>query len=73
MSHLDPSETKISEGLRPVWLYSFWQIASLSGAFPCSAPYLQAWQHLLAPQPDMVFTLNPKPCGQHSFKVPMAC
>lgn len=41
MSHLEPSDTKISEGLRPALLYSFSHMAALSSPFPCSAPYLQ--------------------------------
>lgn len=42
ISHFEPSETKISEGLRPALPYSLAQMASLSSALPCSAPYLKS-------------------------------
>ncbi len=40
MSHFEPSDTNISDGFRPALLYNFSQMAVLSSAFPCSAPYL---------------------------------
>ena len=47
MSHLEPSETKISLDFSPMPLYSRSQMASLNGALPCSAPYLHIEQHTL--------------------------
>ena len=47
MSHLEPSETKMSLGFRPMPLYKRSQMASLNGALPCSAPYLHFEQHTL--------------------------
>ena len=46
MSHLEPSETKMSEGLMPIPLYSLSQMASLKGPLPCSAPYLHCTDQL---------------------------
>lgn len=40
MSHLEPSETKISLGFLPTWAYRRSVMASRSLLWPCSEPYL---------------------------------